>query len=92
MSDFNAAESILEQVLGHRRRENEALEMMCEQMLTDPRGWGILVIRDQVISFDEPFKMQIEYGLNEFIPFGHIYEFPSRDAFATWVAKGAPRS
>lgn len=61
--------------------QNLALSKMAERMLTDERGIGIAMIQHP-----ENTVLTLEDG----IPFGHIYEFPSEESYLLWIAHGRP--
>lgn len=56
----------------------ERLEAACEEMLTDPRGWGVLVHvhEPQLITEGEHFTMTETrtLGLSPAVPFGEVHE------------------
>lgn len=45
-------------------REHDAIEAVCETMLTDPRGWGVRVDR---------YPMRSTVALSSEVPFGEIH-------------------
>lgn len=59
----------------------ELLEEMCERSLTDPAGRGVVVI-----GSDMAYSM----GLDEHVPYGHVYHFPSQHAYEEWQEAGWP--
>lgn len=90
-------ETIAEMVSRLARERAELKEIMAETMLTDPRGWGILVIeQDQVVSVedvlreDRTLSLQIQWRLDPDVPFGRIYQFSSEAGVLAWRDRGAP--
>lgn len=79
-------------VLSQIRLEHNALEEMAERMLVSPVRVGIAVIINEIIDLDnlEAVGMR-HYRLDEHVPFGHIYEFPSMAAYEAWQERGCPQ-
>ncbi|WNN94040.1 hypothetical protein SEA_FREGLEY_14 [Microbacterium phage Fregley] len=79
--------------------EHQALEEMVERMLVSPIRVGIAVVLDN--SFDTAMDDAMQgrehkvysyrhYRLDEHVPFGHIYEFPSMASYELWQERGCP--
>jgi hypothetical protein len=85
-------EDILAFVRVQQERRRDILEEACERMLTNPRGWGVLVVDEEVINFRD-LKGELSYtaGLHPGVPFGHIFQFPSEAAVDRWQDRGCPR-
>jgi len=87
---------IIEQV----RIEHAALEEMIERMLVSPIRCGIAVVLDTNVQENYDATMRGEevtefrghrnYRLDEHVPFGHIYEFPSMESYELWQERGWP--
>jgi hypothetical protein len=72
-------------VVEHLEQAHKTLEEMCERMLVDPEGRGVMVVLDSE-------SLTRTYSLSEYVPWGHIFEFPSQDAVERWHDRGSPTS
>lgn len=81
------------------RLEHQALEEMAERMLVSdpPAGIAVVLTSKRDLSFepdlDGVYRMEDyrQYRLDPGVPFGHIYEFPSIEAYEVWHERGCPR-
>jgi hypothetical protein len=62
----NLTEMIQAHMAERKAREIAAIEAACEQAVTDPRGWGVKIIR---------YLNGIEVGLSEDVPYGEIHSY-----------------
>ncbi len=62
------------------QQRNAVLEMWCEKMLQDGEQ-GIAMIQGEEDTF---------IALHPRVPFGRIFEFPSKDSFLAWAERGYP--
>lgn len=88
---FDDSIPIRDFILEHIRLEHAALDEMVERMLVSPTRVGIAVVLNEIIDLDnlEAVGMR-HYRLDEHVPFGHIYEFPSIVAYEAWQERGHP--
>jgi hypothetical protein len=78
-------------------RRNTILEEICEAAAQSGE-LGVLVIDptlDPVISMDTAHDRVSVTGtysveLSTLVPYGHVFQFPSRDAVKRWVENGRP--
>lgn len=73
MADEEMVHRLVHQILTAR---HAAIEEMCERMLTDPRGWGILVVTDygSLDVVDGKVSVTASVELSPDVPFGEIHE------------------
>lgn len=73
------------------------LQEMVERMFTSPDRAGIVAVLDhQVVPSDDPavdarIVGRRHFRLDPAVPFGHIYEFESMEAYELWQEWGSPR-
>lgn len=70
-----------------------SLDQMIERMLTSPEQVGIAIVIDNRIDPDEEGLHVIterHFRLDQHVPFGRVYEFPSMDAYEIWHERGCP--
>lgn len=76
--------------------EHAALEEMVERSLTAPERCGIAIVITKQTEFDPVAEnlyraiSERSYRLDPNVPFGHIYEFPSMEAYEVWQERGCP--
>lgn len=74
--------------------EHKALAEMIERMFASPERAGIAVVisHEQSGDLDNGYYMHEyrDYRLDEHVPFGHIYEFPSMESYQLWEERGWP--
>lgn len=78
-----------------RERENGHLEEMCERAITSAVPVGVIVVDESDVmegDFDTGFSLTTirRYALDPNVPYGHIYRFPSMEAYRLWYARGCP--
>lgn len=62
------------------RRRHECIEQACEAALAYGQH-GVIVINHEGTTLAYP---------SELVPYGHLFEFVSREAFRNWEASGHP--
>lgn len=83
--------SIRDLVVSIAALEHKAIEEMAERMLVSPEPCGIVVVLNQIISLDDPYAPSRSFRLDPNVPFGHMYEFPSMEAYELWQERGHPK-
>jgi hypothetical protein len=61
------------------------IESACETAITGGKH-GVLVIESPNLFAPEYFHVEI----NESVPYGHLFSFPSREALGAWIENGMP--
>lgn len=88
--------SVRDLVIQQAKIEHAALQEMVERMLTSPERCGVAVVITHQAEFDpmpgEPYRITEErnYCLDPHVPFGHVWEFPSMEAYELWYERGCP--
>lgn len=96
-SDFRRMQAndeltIYDLALQQIRLQSAALEQMAERMLVSPERCGIVVVIENVFDLDNLRAAGYRhYRLDPNVPFGHVYEFPSMEAYQVWIENGSPR-
>lgn len=73
------------------RHEHRAIEEMVERMPVSPIPCGIVVVISEIVDFDDfDASSTRQYRLDPHVPFGHLYEFPSMQAYERWRERGHP--
>lgn len=70
------------------------LQEMVERMLTSPEPTGVAVVLENSIaevSGEVRVLGRRHLRLDPHVPFGHVYEFESMDAYQQWLEWGAPK-
>lgn len=95
-SDHIAIRDLLVQQMN---TEHKALDEMIERMLTAGIRAGIAVVINANVepTFDPDatsttisYYSERLYRLDEHVPFGHVFEFPSLQAYERWQERGHP--
>lgn len=77
------------------RVEHENLQQMIERMLVSPTrvGIAVVIIQEPAEELGPDHWVMHEtrnYRLDEHVPFGHIFEFPSLESYHLWEERGWP--